>query len=94
MSHTQVAWGACPLSVNEIADVFVRFVKGEIEYLPWSETTGLASETNEISETLVGTFFYFTVTWQISFLSRPFYIQQRLISNITSYLFGSEKPSI
>ncbi|KAH9258869.1 hypothetical protein BASA81_002933 [Batrachochytrium salamandrivorans] len=49
----RLAWGASPLSVAELAEVFVRFINGEIDFLPWSETPGLALETGAISQTLI-----------------------------------------
>ena len=52
VSDRLVAWGANPLEVREVAQVFVQFVEGQVEYLPWSES-GLALETGEIRTALV-----------------------------------------
>lgn len=44
-------WGS-PSSVQDIANIFVRFLNREVSSLPWSET-GLTAEANEISADLV-----------------------------------------
>lgn len=51
-SDRRVAWGESPLSVAEIAKVFVGYVEGTVDFLPWSES-GLALETGAIRDALV-----------------------------------------
>ena len=46
-------WGT-PLTVGDVAGLFVKFCKGELDRLPWSETPGLDSESSLIDENLVG----------------------------------------
>jgi methylenetetrahydrofolate reductase (NADPH) len=48
----RVAWGAAPLTVQDLADVFVGYVNGAVPFLPWSES-GLALETGFIRDVLV-----------------------------------------
>ncbi|KAJ6172318.1 Methylenetetrahydrofolate reductase 1 [Penicillium chermesinum] len=44
-------WGE-PKSVRELSDIFVRFINGKLERLPWSDT-GITIEANEIKQNLV-----------------------------------------
>jgi len=45
-------WGQAPLTVADLAGVFVGFVEGTVPHLPWSET-GLALEAGAIRDALV-----------------------------------------
>ncbi|WIA22217.1 hypothetical protein OEZ85_004547 [Tetradesmus obliquus] len=49
----RAAWGAELAGPEDVADVFVRYCKGEITMLPWAELEGLHSETSLIKEQLL-----------------------------------------
>lgn len=44
-------WGE-PKSLKEVTDIFVRFLKGELERLPWSDT-GISGEADAIKPSLI-----------------------------------------
>lgn len=48
----RAAWGAELAGEDDVADVFVRYCKGEIPILPWAELEGLHKETSLIREQL------------------------------------------
>ena len=44
-------WG-CPSTIEDISQVFLKHVSGEIDAIPWSEADDLNAETSIISEHL------------------------------------------
>ena len=49
--HNIKLWGS-PTTLREVADIFVRFLDGRLESLPWSDT-GLSSEVDDIRPQLL-----------------------------------------
>jgi methylenetetrahydrofolate reductase (NADPH) len=49
--HYQKLWG-CPTSVQDVANLFVGYVEGKVESLPWSESP-ITSEVDVIKDQLV-----------------------------------------
>ncbi|KAK9806544.1 hypothetical protein WJX73_009540 [Symbiochloris irregularis] len=53
LQKARSAWGESLSSVDDVIKVFVSYCSGRVEVLPWSESMGMMTETNQIQKQLL-----------------------------------------